>query len=301
MGDSSQQSGKDRQGKDVKKETATATIVGGRPPGSASGGGDIPHGIEVLVKKASVDRAFRQVLLEKRAEAAREIDLPLSSAEVATLNAIPRAQIEQIIEKITVPDEHRRVFLGKMAAAMLAVLGIGLSGEDSAVGQIIVRGTRPDDERPWPAPTGIRPDRPQQRERPLPARVDEPSDRLRVDIVEKGTDKATVTVKYECPFEHGEMRVFFRKDRTTPGTSLTYQPMLAPVSRGIGNVTFTVAGDNGTTEWLVVGLRSKAPQCGGGRAGLRALPQERFIPGESMIDNCVVVRFVRHHKVWARE
>jgi hypothetical protein len=87
----------------------------------------IPRGIEVLVKKASVDAAFCELLLDKRALAASEIGLELSPAEIATLNSVPRSQIEQIIRNTKVPDEHRRVFLGKIAAAMLALLGFGLS------------------------------------------------------------------------------------------------------------------------------------------------------------------------------
>ena len=40
--------------------------VAGVPPGH----GDIPRGIELLVKKASVDAEFRALQLERRAEAA---------------------------------------------------------------------------------------------------------------------------------------------------------------------------------------------------------------------------------------
>ncbi len=54
-------------------------------------------GIEILVKKASVDSKFRELLPEKRAADAAEMGLELSVAEVATLNSVPRAQIEQII------------------------------------------------------------------------------------------------------------------------------------------------------------------------------------------------------------
>ncbi len=301
MGDSSRKRGMDHQRKDVTTEAGSATIVGGRPPGSGRGRADIPRGIEVLVKKASVDRAFRQVLLEKRAEAAREIDLALSSAEVATLNAIPRSQIDQIIEKTTVPDEHRRIFLGKIAAAMLAVLGIGLSGDDSALGLTPVRGVRPDDDRPPPVPRGIRPDLPQRRERPIPARVDQRSDRLHINLVDKGTNRAEVTVRYECPFEKAQIRVAFQKDSTTSGASLLYQPTLARISRGSGEITFAVTGDNGTTEWLMVELRSAAPQCKLSPSGFAALPRGTYKPGESLINNCVIVRLARHHKVWARK
>jgi hypothetical protein len=97
------------------------------PSGSS---GSIPRGIEVLVKKASIDRAFREILLEKRAESAAEIGLDLSAAEAAMLNAVQRAQIEQIIENTTVPDEHRREFLGRVGVAMLALCGLGISACD---------------------------------------------------------------------------------------------------------------------------------------------------------------------------
>lgn len=72
-----------------REYAADPTIVGGRPLGSGRSQRGIPRGIEVLVKKAAIDPAFREVLLEKRGAAA---------AEIATLNSVPRAQIEQIIE-----------------------------------------------------------------------------------------------------------------------------------------------------------------------------------------------------------
>jgi hypothetical protein len=108
----------------------------------------IPRGIEVLVKKASIDPAFRQALLEKRASAAAEIGLELSAGEAAMLNSVPQSQIEQIIENTTVPDEHRRVFLGKAAGAMLAVIGLGLGLSSCATGirpdRLTPEGSRPD-------------------------------------------------------------------------------------------------------------------------------------------------------------
>ena len=39
--------------------------------------GGVPRGIEVLLKKASVDPAFRELLLSRRAEAANAIGLIL--------------------------------------------------------------------------------------------------------------------------------------------------------------------------------------------------------------------------------
>ncbi len=87
----------------------------------------IPRGIEVLLKKASVDPKFRALLLEQRAGAAAAIDLKLELAEVAMLRAIPADQLERLIDHTKVPVEQRRVFLGRAAAAMLAVIGAALA------------------------------------------------------------------------------------------------------------------------------------------------------------------------------
>jgi len=83
----------------------------------------IPKGIEVLVKKASVDPAFKVLLLERRAGAAQEIGLELDAAETMMLAAVPAGQLEAIIARTDVPQEHRRAFLGHAAAAMLAAVG----------------------------------------------------------------------------------------------------------------------------------------------------------------------------------
>jgi hypothetical protein len=174
-----------RRGPRPEEQAAVATtIVGGRPPGSGQPVGQIPRGIEILVKKASVDPAFRAILLERRAAAAAEIGLALEPAEALMLAAVPAGQLEAIIARIVVPEEHRRAFLGKAAATMLATLGLvtvtackprGVSPDrpppqeeapekpappppappDPAP---VTRGISPD--RPPPAPTGIRPDRP---------------------------------------------------------------------------------------------------------------------------------------------
>ena len=84
----------------------------------------IPRGIEVLVKKASVDAAFKALLLADCPTAAARIGLELDAAEAALLRAVPQDQLEAIIERASVPEEHRRTFLGQAAAAMLTVLGL---------------------------------------------------------------------------------------------------------------------------------------------------------------------------------
>ena len=111
-----------------EQEAVFTTIVGGRPPGSGTRVGPIPRGVEVLLKKASVDPEFRKLLLEKRAEAARAIDLELTDAEREMLAAIPAEQLEQIIRNTKVKPEHRAVFLGVVGKLMVAaVIGVGIA------------------------------------------------------------------------------------------------------------------------------------------------------------------------------
>ena len=141
-------------------EAVYTTIVGGRPPGSGTDVGAIPRGIEVLVKKASVDAEFKATLLDKRADAAGEIGLELTSSEAAMLNTIPRRQLEAIITATKVKPEGRRVFLGKVASLMLAAVGVGISGcKKEEPGQPAgIRSDKP------PATKGIQPDRPQNQD-----------------------------------------------------------------------------------------------------------------------------------------
>ncbi len=88
----------------------------------------IPRGIEVLVKKASVDPEFRKLLLSRRAAAAEEIGLELAESEIAMLKVIAAKQLEAIIESTRVAPASRRIFLGKAASVMLAALGVNVGG-----------------------------------------------------------------------------------------------------------------------------------------------------------------------------
>ena len=161
-----------------EKEAVRTTIVGGRPPGSGRSNVTIPRGIEVLVKKAAVDPEFRDLLFEQRGRAAATIELELDPAENAVLNAIPREQLAQIVSQTTVPVEQRRAFLGRLAVAMLAVLGVGVAGCGSKDESVSTLGIQPDHPKrkrvrpdrptnapppiqpPAPAPAGVRPDLP---------------------------------------------------------------------------------------------------------------------------------------------
>jgi hypothetical protein len=152
------------EGRAPEQEAVRTTIVGARPPGSGKSIGDIPRGIEVLVKKASVDAAFGRLLIERRAEAAREIELELDAAEVFMLNNVPKDQLEAIIANTKVSAKSRRAFLGRAAAVMLAALGattMGCGGREE------------------PAPKGMRPDRPED---------EEPAAETQVEDKEKPSD-----------------------------------------------------------------------------------------------------------------
>jgi acyl carrier protein len=130
-----------RADRPIEQESVRTTIVGGRPPGSGQPVGNIPRGIEVLVKKAAVDAAFKERLLHTRAAAADEIGLRLEPAEAMMLTIAPAEQLQAVIARTAVPQEHRRAFLGQAAAAMLATLGVA-----TVVG--LTQGSRPD--RPSP-------------------------------------------------------------------------------------------------------------------------------------------------------
>mgnify|MGYP000088413238 CR=1 FL=1 len=165
----------------TEQPAVRTTIVGGRPPGSGQPLGEIPRGIEVLVKKAAVDPQFKQLLLADRAAAAESIALKLEPAEAAMLASIPAEQLEAVIARTAVPEEHRRVFLGTAATAMLAALGVVVAASMLAPAGLRVdpgtvspqQGDRP---KGGPAPTGSRPDMPPER----PPR-DEPTKGIRPD------------------------------------------------------------------------------------------------------------------------
>ncbi len=158
-------------------EVVRTTIVGGRPSGSGRDVGAIPRGVEVLLKKAAVDAEFRDRLFAERGSAAAAIELELDPAESAMLKAIPREQLENIVAQTVVPVEQRRVFLGRLAAPMLAVLGVAVAGcpaakstkpEDEAAAEAVSRGIRPDGPRTNRPPVKARPAIPPSTNSPPP-------------------------------------------------------------------------------------------------------------------------------------
>ena len=144
----------------TEQESVRTTIVGGRPPGSGQPIGQIPRGIEILLKKAAVDEAFRDMLLHDPKQAVASIELELEPIEQAMLQAFPKEQLAVIINRTEVPWEQRRAFLGTAAATMLAIL----TGTQTASAQMR---RRPD------VTDGIRPDIPQRIPEPHPRNIPE--------------------------------------------------------------------------------------------------------------------------------
>jgi len=112
---------------------------------------EIPRGIEVLVKKAAVDPAFKKTLLAKRGRAAADIALNLSPAEAAMLDAVPLPQLEAIVANMKVDAKLRPAFLGYAAGAMLAALSTAiLACEGGPFEPPSSLGSRPDPPGPPP-------------------------------------------------------------------------------------------------------------------------------------------------------
>ena len=96
------------------------------------------------------------------------IGLTLDPAEKMMLGSVPAAQLEAIIARTHVPDRDRRAFLGKVAAVMLATMGLAAP----ACVETADKGIRPDDPKRdgrrdrFEPTTGSAPDPPPEPETP---------------------------------------------------------------------------------------------------------------------------------------
>ncbi len=109
---------------------AFKTIVGGRSADTKPTGNS-PRGIEILLKKASVDREFAKVLLQSPEEAARLISLDLQDSERRILLNTPRSTLETMIRNTTVKRHQLSAFKTLSASLMLAaVLAVGSTACD---------------------------------------------------------------------------------------------------------------------------------------------------------------------------
>lgn len=83
----------------------------------------IPGGIELLLKKAVVDKTFRSLLLSKRSKATDAMGIVLTDSESSMLDLIPEAQLSTIISHTKVNPVWRQGLLGCTTAVVLAALG----------------------------------------------------------------------------------------------------------------------------------------------------------------------------------
>lgn len=97
------------------------TIVGGRSRSNKLVG-DIPRGIEILLKKASVDPDFYAFLLQNPLGAARSIELDLKPVEKSILNNIDEHILQKMIASTRVPKQHIKSFRTAKTAAVLIFL-----------------------------------------------------------------------------------------------------------------------------------------------------------------------------------
>ncbi|MEW6347912.1 MAG: hypothetical protein AB1646_02525 [Thermodesulfobacteriota bacterium] len=294
---------------------AEKTAVGG---GRNSGGRvlqGVPRGIEVLVKKASVAPEFRQVLLEKRSDAATLIDLELSPAEAAMLNSVPAAQIEKIIDHSTVPDEQRRVFLGKLGTAMLAVSGIGLAGWRvlpqaplQALEQPSLLFLPDTGGDPFLAVNslGISPHDPRfelvvvpkteevDRKTILLTLASSQDERLTLQVSE-GVGTGRVEVNYDCPFESARLVVTLVPVLPFKPAEVTYEPRFLLVQKGKGDARFLVKAPGTHSDAICATLIAKNNRC---RQLLSMGEVREYSPGEYTIGECAVLRIAEWRRQW---
>ena len=127
-----------------EKPAVKTTIVGGRPPGSGTEIGNIPRGMEVLIKKAAVDLPFKNRLIENRSKVAEEIKLELTPAEKMMIDSIPAAQLESIISNTKVSSKLIPILLTGTAAVILAAIGISALGSCVEERFNLIQGILPD-------------------------------------------------------------------------------------------------------------------------------------------------------------
>ncbi len=97
------------------------TIVGGRSRSDRLVG-DFPRGIEILLKKASVDSMFKQLLLSNPLTAARSIMLDLKPVEINILTNTSISVLQSMIANTHVAKQHIKTFRTGTIAAIFAVL-----------------------------------------------------------------------------------------------------------------------------------------------------------------------------------
>jgi hypothetical protein len=104
----------------------------------------IPSGIEQLLAMAAVDERFALALRRDRGSAVDASGVDLSSTEAGILDAVDEASLERMVASVgaTMAEQDRRAFLGRSAAALVALFGTATTA--SCQCPTVVRGVRPD-------------------------------------------------------------------------------------------------------------------------------------------------------------
>jgi len=132
-----------------ERQAARTTIVGGQPPGNTRPQQVIPTGIEELLAMAAVDASFAAALERDRAMALEASGVELTATERAIFDAIDASALRRMTGSVghSLPEQDRRTFLGRSAAALVALVG----------GASVTSGC---DRGLQSVPAGVRPDRP---------------------------------------------------------------------------------------------------------------------------------------------
>ena len=207
------------------------------------------------------------------------------------------------------PDEQRRVFLGKIGVAMLAVLGIGLStascitlGHTARPGEFdrpYIGGIRADRPGELPVPPGPEPAAPKPKPKsPVEAVPVAPrKERLKVTAEVTGIYSLAVTVGYDCPFDSGKVRISFRGSGRKPENAVTWDPTEIPVSKGKGEAKFKAVAKGATTDRIVAGLLNGAEKCREKASkDFEAVPD--LNPGQYLVGDCLICEIVQYYKDW---
>ncbi len=146
-------------GADEGKRAVKTTIVGGQPPGNQRPMQPVPVGLEQLMAMAAVSDEFSDALSEDREAALEASGVELTSTERAILGSVDDDALQRMVAGVGmgIPEQDRRGFLNMSAAAVLALVGGGSLAAGAAGCDRTSKGHRPD----HPAPTGARPDRPE--------------------------------------------------------------------------------------------------------------------------------------------
>lgn len=130
-------------------------------------GSSVPRGLEILIKKAAVDKKFRHSLVTKREKFADELNIPLEDSERLMLSSVSANHLEMMIGHTDVP-EKQKTHLAKASTATIVALIAQLTFGGSSVGLALGNPANNSTSSPVPpelaqdflaAPAGIRPDR----------------------------------------------------------------------------------------------------------------------------------------------